>query len=81
MVDIYGTICYTEGSNYEDSEPMQERIERLNKLFDEGNEIHYWTARGARSVKIGQDLLRHNYKVGELQIYNNKLGKPIMIYG
>ena len=36
MVDIDGTICYTEGSNYEDSRPMQERIDLPNKLFDEG---------------------------------------------
>ena len=35
-------------------------IERLNKLYDEGNEIHYWTARGARPVKIGQSLLKGN---------------------
>ena len=26
-----------------------DRIAQLNKLFDEGNEIHYWTARGGNS--------------------------------
>ena len=49
MVDIDGTICYTEGNNYEDSRPIQERIDHFNKLYEEGNEIHYWTARGGFS--------------------------------
>ena len=48
MVDIDGTICYTNGNNYESSEPRYDRIERLNKLYDEGNTIVYWTARGSR---------------------------------
>ena len=49
MVDIDNTICYNKDSNYEQSQPDMERIAKLNKLFDEGHEIHYWTARGARS--------------------------------
>ena len=49
MVDIDGTICYTDGSNYKESKPNEGRIEILNKLYDEGNELHYWTARGANS--------------------------------
>ena len=51
VVDIDGTICYTDGSNYKESKPINARIEILNKLFDDGNEVHYWTARGANSGK------------------------------
>jgi len=45
-VDIDGTICYTEGADYKDSTPRKNQIDKINKLYDEGNEIIYWTARG-----------------------------------
>ncbi len=45
-VDIDNTICYTNGSDYESAKPRKEQIEKINKLYDEGNEIVYWTARG-----------------------------------
>ena len=46
MVDIDQTICYNSNSEYEFSEPDVQRIQHFNKLYNEGNEIHYWTARG-----------------------------------
>jgi len=49
IVDIDGTIASTKSSNYKESQPITKRIEQLNKLYDEGHEIHYWTARGAQS--------------------------------
>lgn len=48
-VDIDGTICNTKGSDYENSTPIPKNIEKINKLFDKGHEIIYWTARGQRS--------------------------------
>ena len=45
-VDIDGTICYTENSDYENSIPNFTHIEKINKLYDEGHKIVYWTARG-----------------------------------
>ena len=49
FVDIDGTICNNTNGNYEKSKPTKENIEKINKLFDEGNTIIYWTARGAVS--------------------------------
>ena len=54
IVDIDGTICKevflpTGKKDYANHEPMKDRIEKVNKMFDEGHEIHYWTARGAVS--------------------------------
>jgi len=51
IVDVDGTICSlnitADGKNeYEFAKPFMKRIEHLNKLYDEGHEIHYWTARG-----------------------------------
>ena len=45
-VDIDGTICSpTVGRDYHKAEPWQDRIKVLNKLYDEGNYIIYFTAR------------------------------------
>jgi len=45
-VDIDGTICTpTIGRDYHKAEPWQDRIEVLNKLYDDGNYIIYFTAR------------------------------------
>ena len=45
-VDIDGTICTITNSQYSDAVPFRSRIEKINKLYDEGNKIVYWTARG-----------------------------------
>ena len=41
-VDIDGTICTLtpDPKTYEDAEPWNDRIETINKLYDEGNHIH-----------------------------------------
>ena len=45
-VDIDGTICTpTVGRDYHKAEPWEDRIKVLNKLYDEGNYIIYFTAR------------------------------------
>ena len=50
-VDIDDTICYYEKNDnslkdYSKALPYIERINKINKLYDEGNQIIYWTARG-----------------------------------
>ena len=45
-VDIDGTICETDNSDYVNSQPIQKNINKINKLFDEGHTIIYWMARG-----------------------------------
>jgi len=47
-VDIDETICYYEGERcYPDAKPIATRIKRINELYDAGNEITYFTARGS----------------------------------
>ena len=46
-VDIDETICFYEGErDYNLAKPSLENIKKINILFEEGNEITYWTARG-----------------------------------
>lgn len=49
-VDIDETICFYEGArDYPKAKPIKDRIAKINKLYDEGHEIIYWTARGSVS--------------------------------
>ena len=50
-VDIDGTICHTENSDYENSIPNFMHILKINNLYNEGHEIVYWTARGGTTGK------------------------------
>jgi histidinol phosphatase-like enzyme len=46
-VDIDGTITKPEKlRSYLDSEPVKECIDKINKLYDQGHTIVYWTGRG-----------------------------------
>ena len=57
FVDIDETICFYEGErHYPDAVPNLENIAKINKLYDEGHHIKYWTARGS-VTKIDWDLI------------------------
>ena len=49
FIDLDNTLCINENSEYENSIPIQERIDYVNNLKNEGNEITIWTARGSTS--------------------------------
>lgn len=55
FVDIDGTIC-DSSEGYSTAKPIQENITKINKLFDEGNTIIYWTARGRNTGKDWSEL-------------------------
>lgn len=50
-VDVDETVCITPDNPriYEQATPIYENIEKINKLYDQGHTIIYWTARGSRS--------------------------------
>jgi hypothetical protein len=77
MVDIDGTICYNENSNYEDSRPDQFRIIKLNKLYNDGHEIHYWTARGGNSGKDWTELTHQQLKEWGVLYTSITMKKPV----
>ncbi len=57
LVDIDETICfYGEKRRYDLAEPNEENIAKINKLYDEGWYIVYWTARGGsqKSISLGK---------------------------
>jgi hypothetical protein len=76
-VDIDNTICQTSGTNYENSVPLAERIAEINKLFNAGNFIVYWTGRGSGSGKDWSDLTRTQLKEWGVKYHKLLFGKPV----
>lgn len=85
IVDIDNTICTQrlEG-DYENALPLQKRIDKINKLFDEGHRIIYWTARGmGRYNEDATKAHEHFYEFTKQQLdkwgcrrHELRLGKP-----
>ena len=75
-VDIDNTICVTEGTDYNDVKPMPDRIEKINKLYDEGNTIVYWTARGSVTGIDHSELTKKQFKEWGVKYHELKFGKP-----
>ena len=46
VFDIDGTICDQVEGDYRSSTPRLDRIERVNKLYEEGHFVIFFTARG-----------------------------------
>lgn len=76
-VDIDETICITpEDRNYEKSMPIYERIEKINKLYEQGHKIVYWTARGTVTGIDWTETTKKQLKRWDAKHHDIKLGKP-----
>lgn len=74
VFDLDNTLCITTKNDngdwdYENSQPIQERINVVNKLFDSGNYIIIDTARGSTSKKNWQETTFNQLKTFGLR-YN-----------
>jgi hypothetical protein len=76
MVDVDNTICETRCSDYENSKPYLERIEYMNMLFEQGHEVHYWTARGGNSGIDWYDFTKEQLKSWGVKYTSFNTGKP-----
>ena len=47
--DLDNTICHTIDKNYKNSYPYEEMVNKINELYDSGNKIIIYTARGGTS--------------------------------
>jgi len=89
VIDIDGTICdkpdgIFDDNNYSNSVPKRDRIEYINNLYDQGNHITYFTARGMgrfnNNLKMAEAHLRYITEL-QLDIWGCKyheffMGKP-----
>jgi phosphoglycolate phosphatase-like HAD superfamily hydrolase len=58
VFDIDGTLCSNTNGEYRSAKPMTERIDDVNALFDAGNYIVLFTARGMASSRGNKLLAR-----------------------
>ena len=76
IVDIDNTICQTIDADYEKSIPIQENIDKINKLYDEGNTIIYWTSRGFTTGLDWFSLTEFQLNKWACKYHELKLDKP-----
>ena len=84
VFDIDGTICTVKNGDYESALPMNERIKKINKLYEEGNTILFNTARGMgrysnaadKAYAAFYDLTVKQLKDWGVKYHKLFLGKP-----
>ncbi len=74
--DIDGTICTNTDGDYAAAQPFEMAIDRVNKLYNEGHQIVFYTARG---YTTGIDW--HEFTAKQLSNWNVNyhglvMGKP-----
>jgi histidinol phosphatase-like enzyme len=84
VFDIDGTICSKTDGDYTQAQPFPERIEKVNRLYDEGHTVILLTARGMgrsnNSVNFAYesfyDLTHSQLKEWGVKFNELFLGKP-----
>ena len=79
VIDIDGTICNLTQGNYIEALPIKNRIQKINKLYEEGNTIILYTARGmgrGDNPNLFYDLTLQQLKDWKLKYHSLIMGKP-----
>ena len=76
MVDIDETICHSVVGQYDTAEPIVENINRINKLYNDGNIIIYWTARGSITNKNWFEITHNQLLTWGAKFHELRMGKP-----
>ena len=78
FVDIDETICQSpEDRNYAKAVPLMDRIAKINNLYDTGNTVIYWTARGTGSGIDWREVTEKQFKKWGVKYHDLRFGKPI----
>ena len=77
IVDIDETICdYAGAREYSLAQPIRKNINKINNLYDQGNTIIYWTARGTVTGVDYEELTKQQLKDWGAKHHEVHLGKP-----
>lgn len=76
IIDIDHTICDNINSDYPNSTPYKDRIKKVNDLYDAGNYIIYWTARGGNSGIDWSELTEKQLKIWGCKYHELNMNKP-----
>lgn len=78
--DIDETLCKSPDLNYENSIPIPERIDIVNRLYDEGYIIKIFTARGSKTKIDWSELTKKQLSAWGLKYHELHFGKPYADY-
>lgn len=73
--DIDGTLC-AQQDDYSRAEPYVERISHVNLLYEQGNRIVLFTARGSKSGIDWLEATRRQIENWGLKYHELIIGKP-----
>jgi len=77
-VDIDETICISpEDRDYNKAVPIEKNIKKINKMYDNGDRIVYWTARGTGSGIDWRSVTEQQFVKWGVKYHELHLGKPI----
>lgn len=78
FVDIDETICISPDTrDYSEAKPIQKNIDKINCLYDKGDKIVYWTARGSGTGINWEDVTKNQLKKWNVKYHEVRFGKPV----
>lgn len=75
-IDIDGTICSNTWGDYKSAIPYFGRIQQINELYETGNHIILFTARGSGSGIDWTDETKAQLKSWNVKYHELIFGKP-----
>jgi predicted ATPase len=75
--DLDGTLCSNTNGEYENAQPFNERIQVVNTLFEQGNEIIIDSARGSTTKIDWHDFTFLQLKNWGIQFHKLRTGVKI----
>jgi len=77
-IDIDDTICNSvPDGDYSKATPKYDNIAKANKLYDDGNTIIYWTARGSKTKIDWSGVTEKQFKEWNVKYTSLKFEKPV----
>ncbi len=77
-VDIDETICLSPSDrDYSKAKPIEKNIKKINNMYDNGNKIVYWTARGTGSGICWRAITEQQFAEWGVKYHELHFGKPI----
>jgi len=74
--DLDGTLCSNSEGEYAQAVPLPERILKVNELYDLGNKILIYTARGTVTGIDWRELTQNQLDEWGIKHHELRLGKP-----
>lgn len=75
-IDLDGTLCTNTFGEYEKALPVYGAISKVNSLYQQGNTIKIFTARGSGSGKDWRQVTESQLKDWQVQYHELIIGKP-----